>query len=59
MLNNGLRCSAPQWHSDWVAWLDNVQGPGAKGAPQRETNKKEKEEKEQEKAEKKRENETF
>ena len=30
-----------QWRSDWVAWVDNVQGPGAKGAP-RETKKKKK-----------------
>ena len=34
-----------QWRSDWVAWVDNVQGPGAKRVPREREIKKKKEEK--------------
>ena len=47
-----------QWCSDWVAWVDNVQGPGAKGAPEREREretKKKMKNRKKEKEEKKRE----
>ena len=52
-----------QWRSNWMAWVDNVQGPAAKGAPERETKKKKRQRQRRiergKKKEKKRENESF
>ena len=50
-----------QWRSDWVAWVDNVQGPRSLLGPERQREKEEKEkeekvvEKEKERKKKKRE----
>ena len=48
-----------QWRSYWVALVDNVQGPGAKGAPERDQKMNRKGKNRKEKEENKRENEHF